>query len=161
MLRSVYSDPLAYFLSFRTYGTWLHGDERGSVDRTHNEFGSPLLPTSEARERFERSKLKQTAVELGTDMRACVDRTLREVCEHKRWKLLALNVRSNHVHVVVAAAEPPESVMNAFKAWATRRLAEAGSIERGSRVWSRHGSTIYQFKPGKVDEKCAYVQNCQ
>ena len=32
-----------YFLTFRTYGTWLHGDERGSVDRKHNQFGEPLL----------------------------------------------------------------------------------------------------------------------
>ena len=26
--------PLAYFISFRTFGTWLHGDRRGSVDRS-------------------------------------------------------------------------------------------------------------------------------
>ena len=30
--------PLAYFISFRTYGTWLHGDERGSIDRFHNRY---------------------------------------------------------------------------------------------------------------------------
>ena len=35
--------PLAYFITFRAYGTWLHGDERGSVDRLHNTFGSPSL----------------------------------------------------------------------------------------------------------------------
>jgi len=27
--------PLAYLISFRAYGTWLHGDRRGSVDRFH------------------------------------------------------------------------------------------------------------------------------
>ena len=27
------SDPLAYFITFTCYGNWLHGDERGSVDR--------------------------------------------------------------------------------------------------------------------------------
>ena len=26
--------PLAYLISFRCYGTWLHGDERGSIDRS-------------------------------------------------------------------------------------------------------------------------------
>ena len=30
--------PLAYFISFRTYGTWLHGDERFSVDRKQNKY---------------------------------------------------------------------------------------------------------------------------
>ena len=29
---------LAYFISFRTYATWLHGDKRGSIDRFHNRY---------------------------------------------------------------------------------------------------------------------------
>jgi len=33
--------PLAYLITFRCYGTWLHGDERGSVDRFHNQYQSP------------------------------------------------------------------------------------------------------------------------
>ena len=37
------SDPIAYFITFRTYGTWLHGDERGSTDRDHNAYDTPLL----------------------------------------------------------------------------------------------------------------------
>ena len=35
--------PLAYLITFRCYGTWLHGDERGSMDRTHNVFGAPKI----------------------------------------------------------------------------------------------------------------------
>lgn len=35
--------PLAYLLTFRCYGTWLHGDARGSVDREHNTYGTPCL----------------------------------------------------------------------------------------------------------------------
>ena len=34
--------PLAYFISFRTASTWLHGDKRGSIDRFHNRYGSPI-----------------------------------------------------------------------------------------------------------------------
>ena len=33
--------PIAYFISFRTYGTWLHGDERGSIDLHNNIYGNP------------------------------------------------------------------------------------------------------------------------
>jgi len=33
--------PLAVFFTFRTYGTWLHGDERGSIDRNNNLYGVP------------------------------------------------------------------------------------------------------------------------
>jgi hypothetical protein len=32
--------PLAYFITFRAYGTWLHGDKRGSVDRHNNRYGA-------------------------------------------------------------------------------------------------------------------------
>jgi len=36
--------PMAYLITFRSYGTWLHGDKRGSVDRHHNRYGAPLIP---------------------------------------------------------------------------------------------------------------------
>jgi hypothetical protein len=37
--------PLAYFISFRSYGTWLHGDKRGAIDRAHNRYRTPYLPS--------------------------------------------------------------------------------------------------------------------
>ncbi len=94
-------------------------------------------------------------------MREVVTQSIRHVCEHRSWRLLALNVRTNHVHAVVTANETPERVLNTFKSWATRRLVEASLIEHGSRVWSRHGSTIYLFRPEKVAEKVDYVLNGQ
>jgi len=41
MHRDLEELPLAYFLTLRTYGTWLHGDERGSVDAKHNCYNTP------------------------------------------------------------------------------------------------------------------------
>jgi hypothetical protein len=35
--------PLAYLITFNTYGSWLHGDRRGSVDRFHNRYGTPRV----------------------------------------------------------------------------------------------------------------------
>ncbi len=93
----------------------------------------------------------------GDQAREVIDKAIRSVCDHRGWRLLAINVRPNHVHVVVNAADAPERVMTTFKAWATRRLIEAGFIERGTHVWSRHGSPKYLFKPELVDEKCRYV----
>ena len=34
---------LAYLITFRCYGTWLHGDKRGSIDRFHNAYKSPYI----------------------------------------------------------------------------------------------------------------------
>ena len=39
--------PLGYFVTCRAFGTWLHGDERGSVDRKHNRYGTPRIPANE------------------------------------------------------------------------------------------------------------------
>jgi hypothetical protein len=40
----------AYLLTLRAYGTWLHGDARGSVDKEHNAYKDPLI---EARKSYE------------------------------------------------------------------------------------------------------------
>lgn len=39
--------PLAYLITFRTYGTWLHGDDRYSMDRHEkNIYRTPnVLPS--------------------------------------------------------------------------------------------------------------------
>ena len=43
--------------------------------------------------------------------RALVDSAIRSVCEARRWFLHECNVRTNHVHVVVTAADrDPETV---------------------------------------------------
>ncbi|HEX9659180.1 MAG TPA: hypothetical protein VGA18_02730, partial [Rhodothermales bacterium] len=42
--------PLAYLITFTTYGTWLHGDERGSVDPGHSIPGTPPLERDAHRE---------------------------------------------------------------------------------------------------------------
>ena len=63
---------LAYFITFRTYGTWLHGDKRGSVDRFHNRYGSPRLPPNKLREKYSRSLLKRPPVRLTGKQRKVV-----------------------------------------------------------------------------------------
>lgn len=153
--------PLAYFITFRTYGTWLHGDERGSVDREHNVYGTPTLPVEKAINEWEGAERTQEPVTLSGKQRSSVDATIRNVCRHRGWALRELNVRTNHIHAIVTADDSPESVMNAFKSWSTRRLREAGLMGQQARVWSRHGSTVYLFDSGKLAEKCRYVRECQ
>ncbi|MFN0011928.1 MAG: transposase [Phycisphaerales bacterium] len=157
----MFNTPLGYFISFRTYGTWLHGDERGSVDRRHNRYGEPMLAASKAREAWEEAELESVPRVLTAEQRTVVDSAVRAVCVHRAWSLHELNVRTNHVHVVVTAPSPPEVVMNAFKVWATRQLRSVGLVGPEDKVWSRHGSTIYLFRAENFDEKCKYVRECQ
>jgi REP element-mobilizing transposase RayT len=155
-----------YFVTFRTYGTWLHGDERGSVDRNHNRVGEPLIAPDVNLQRYRQSLLKTPPVYLDAKQRACVERTLREVAAHRGWILHAVNVLSNHVHLVVETSETPdkakpEKVMADFKSYATRRLREAELIPEIITVWEHHGSTRYLKTEEAVQRACHYVLHCQ
>jgi REP element-mobilizing transposase RayT len=149
--------PLAYLITFRCYATWLPGDARGCSDRGHRAPGmprsAPCLPLRAATVR----RLEHPPFALDAAARATVDAAIRDHCDHAGWVLHAVNVRTNHVHVVLSGAAPPERMMGQMKSWATRRLVEAGVIARGTRPWSRHGSTRYLWTADGVGAACRYV----
>ena len=97
-----------YFLTYHTYGTWLHGDERRSVDRRHNIPETETLSPDPGRLAAARELLKHEPTLLDTRRRQIVEATIREVCAHRGWHLHAVNVRTNHVHVVITARCPRE-----------------------------------------------------
>lgn len=152
---------LAYFISYHTYGTWLHGHEEGSVDRRHNVPGTPYIPKRPAWQAYERELMRGDSVVFSDAQRDVVRIAIEGVAEYRSWRIHALNVRTTHVHIVVAASNKPERVMNDFKAWGTRRLAEAGLLGPGARVWARHGSTRYVNSEQSFAAACEYVLNMQ
>src|SRR6266851_2622985 len=125
------TQPLAFLITFRCYGTWLHGDERGAVDRRkYHTYGRPGMPPNGRLLNDEKIALKHSAIQLTQAQREIVELAIREVCTHRHYSLHAINVRTNHVHSVVTASGKPEHVMDSFKAYATRKLREAGLLSR-------------------------------
>src|SRR5678815_4984924 len=113
--------PLAFFITFRSYGTWFHGDERGSVDRHHNVYGTTRIPRNDTWRRISGTLAKHPPVKLDAQRRRSVKDAITDTCEKRGWYLAADNVRTNHVHSVVTAPNSdPDTVLNAFKANATR-----------------------------------------
>ena len=156
------TEPLAYLITIRTYGTWLHGDERGAMDRReHNRHGAPNIAPNRRLVKAEHAQLKHPPVTFDEAQRAAVEQAIREVCAHRDYQLLAVNVRTNHVHCVVAAACRPELVMNGFKVYATRHLREEGLLLPDVKPWSRHGSNPYLWTPEQVERAIDYVINGQ
>jgi REP element-mobilizing transposase RayT len=149
--------PLAYFISFRTYGTWLHGDKRGSIDRKHNLYGSPYIEPNERWRRHNQLILKAKPLILNPKQRRVVDEAIRETCRIRKWSLLAVNARTNHVHTVVTASPKPESVLNAFKANATRRLREERLWGYPSSPWAFKGSKIRLWNEKSIEAAIDYV----
>lgn len=89
--------------------------------------------------------------------RQTVEAAIRETCDYRGWEILALNVRTNHVHVVLNANLAKERVLANLKAWATRRLRGAGLATEEDRVWAHHGSTRVLDSEAAVEGAVQYV----
>ena len=151
-------EPFGFLITWTCYGTWLHGDHRGSVDDEHNLYGSPMIAGSPRRVAGVGQQLRSAPFLLTENARDLVLHTIREHSKRRGWELLAVNVRSNHVHVVVRfAGVAPEMMMGQWKLWSSRRLRESGLAQRGQQVWTRHGSTRYLWKEHELEPAVRYV----
>lgn len=74
-----------------------------------------------------------------TNDRATVEAACRQHCEHRGWHLHAVNARTNHVHVVVTAAEKPQTVRDQLKANCTGALRRQAKPLNRERTWTRGG----------------------
>ena len=150
--------PIAYLITFRCYGTWLHGDERGSVNKFNNQYQSPLLESDANWENYNNTKLKSDAVVLNAEQRKTIERTIREVCEFKNWVLHCVNVRTNHVHAVVSIGDSlSASALNAFKAYTTKNLRQANCWKFAHSPWSDKGSRRYLWNEKSLETAKEYV----
>ena len=149
--------PLGYLITFGAYGTWLHGDERGSVDRDHRRYDTPTLPLSPRRNEIERNLLKQPPVRFNVPQWAAIDFSIRETCAIRKWELWALNVRTNHLHCVVTANCNPNTVLVALKANATRAMRDAGCWPNDPSPWARGGSKKYLWTEEELTNAIVYT----
>jgi len=153
--------PLAYFISFRAFGTWLHGDNRGSIDRFHNRYKSPYMPPSQIWYNHNQQRLRAKPLTLEAEHRKLVEKAIRETCEIRKWWLYAINVRTNHVHTVVTANRKAQLVLNAFKANATRELRQNGLWAQSFSPWARRGSKRKLWNEQSIAKAIDYVLNGQ
>ncbi len=145
-----------YLITFRSYGTWLHGRE-GSVDRSHNAYGTPKLQKNDARHRYNRRALAQPPVKLSARHCALVEEAVRETCKIRKWSFWAVNARTTHIHSVVTANCKPERVLSTFKANATRKLREAKCWDSDGSPWAYRGSRRYLWTERELLDAIAYV----
>lgn len=152
------SDPLGYFLTWTTYGSWLPGDERGWIRQ-----GEFLIQGAQRKYvELNQERLVQDSVRLSNDERKAVERAIEEHSRHRGWELQALYVGLAHVHVVVAASAPPEKVLREFKIRCSRNLNQIGpDSSRKERWWSRHGSTRWLNDETSLEAAILYVREGQ
>ncbi len=81
-------EPIAYFITWTTYGTWLPGDQRGSWHR--GQYQSP----NELFRQMTAAEMKETAFTLSQEDRAIVDETVTKHCDIRSWKFHTVRARS-------------------------------------------------------------------
>lgn len=157
-------DPLAFFLTWTTYGSWLPGDERGWVEKRGN-----FMAADPARELQAAERMHEPELPLDPEQRELVEKTVADHCRRRGWYLHAVNCRTQHVHVVVTAPQgDPKVVLDQFKAWCTRRLkelatanatADAQEKERPVRTkwWTEGGSKRRVYGEDSVAAVIRYV----
>lgn len=64
--------PIAYHITFTTYGTWLHGDKRGSVDEQRNQYRSAFMSPNAELHKKEQNNLKNPPVILDENVREII-----------------------------------------------------------------------------------------
>ena len=148
---------LAYFITFTTYGTWLPGSAKGSVDGEHNVYATPYMAADADRERQAREAMTQALYVMSAPEREIACKAMVELARERGWDLWAVHVRSNHAHVVVSAEREPGRLMSDLKGRASRDLSLAGFDDVQRRRWTRHGSTRHLFREEEVEAAIRYT----
>jgi REP element-mobilizing transposase RayT len=149
-------DPIAFFLTVATYGTWLPGDSRGWVDyRRGWQLPRPV------HELEARARMTEQACLLGGSQRTLVEYQIADTCCHRGWTLHAVNCRSNHLHAVIGASNTtPKQIRRDIKAWSTRRLKECVDSTRDN-WWAERGSIRRIFDESSLEQVVLYVLEAQ
>lgn len=153
---SMHGDPIAYFLTWTTYRSWLPGDDRGWV-----KYGEGWQPPDPIREYEAKILMTEDACILTRKQRVLVEAQVAETAAHHGWTLHAVNCRSNHLHVVVSAdVSDPERIRVALKARATRALRKSFDSRREN-WWAERGSIRYLNSDDDLEAAIRYVRDGQ
>lgn len=150
------SNPIAFFITWVTYGTWLPGDARGWIEYRHGwQLPDPIRECEAA------AKMTEDAYKLNQEQRQVVDEQISETCRIRQWHLHAVNCRSNHIHVVVSAPNTqPKRIRSTFKAWATRCLKQRFDSTREN-WWAERGSIRFVWDEDSLERVILYVLEAQ
>jgi REP element-mobilizing transposase RayT len=150
-------DPLAFFITWKVYGTHLQGDEHGW--RRRRKGDQPPQPRLAA---WHRERLKHDVLLLSSEQRVNVEQACQQHCDHRGWRLWAVNARSTHVHAVITAAGySGKTVRDQLKANCTRALREQEAAFCDRPVWTFGGDWRCINDEDDLEAVCIYVGESQ
>jgi REP element-mobilizing transposase RayT len=140
-----------WFLTWRTYGTRLPGDEKGSIARVRNNTATRTRNNTPGKlmdgampglERASRELMTGDPIFLSLDQANAVLAQLLETATFRKWHVLAAAVVANHVHIVfgVMGDPDPEGLLGDYKAYGTRTLNRGWGRRPNGTWWADKGS---------------------
>jgi REP element-mobilizing transposase RayT len=147
----------SWLLSNTTYGTWLPGDQRGSVtsvvDRRpddpaktarleHDKPGKPYEEPIIGLQRAALEQMKGPPIYFDLAKAETVFAQFQETAAHRGWILGAVASMRNHFHIVVQVSDDPDprKLRIDFKAYASRRLNRTFGQPLSETWWTTNGS---------------------
>ena len=149
--------PLAYHITVGTYGTRLHGDGRGTVDRRMNRPGDPIIGRVEQWQRMERASLRFAPRVFSTDEMRVVESLVPAVCDRGGWPLRARACAPDHLHVLLSGAADGSLIRKLLKRWLTQAPAEHIPLIPDQTFWAEFGSVKWVWTEDYLGAVGRYV----
>jgi REP element-mobilizing transposase RayT len=144
-----------WHITFGTYGTRLHGDDRPTVDRQHNQLDEQFVLRDPDREEFERGRMKFPPRYLSIEQRSFAESELPNICVRGGWNYRICAAGPDHVHLLcdVISEVHGEKVRRLVKRWLGQTLSECWPLPKGVSWWAEEGSN-------KAIDNEDYLNNC-
>lgn len=91
-----------WHITFTAFGARLHGDDRPTVDREHNLYGTPFLEPDPARHRIEHQLMSAPAVILSLEKRLLIEDAIPRIRERWSWDFIVCAAATDHIHSLIA-----------------------------------------------------------
>lgn len=141
-------DALATLFTFTTYGTWLRGDHRGWVDEGRTLPPDPVL------EDADRQRMKHDVLLFPRDNWLDIGNAIgRSLIDRAGLRILALTVRSWHVHFVIGITDRKPAVIAKCAKDAARY-----HLRPGRPIWTHGYDKRFCYDEQAVMSRILYVE---
>ncbi|MCC6580982.1 MAG: hypothetical protein IT440_11125 [Phycisphaeraceae bacterium] len=149
--------PLAYHITFGTYGARLHGDPRGTVIRELNRITDPIIGNDPRWRQKEIERLKFPSVELTLDMRKKIESLGPAVCSRGGWTFHNIAAGRDHVHLLLSADAEGNAVRRWAKTWLGQELSRTWPLQDGATWWAEGGSVKWIWDQRYLEQAFVYI----
>jgi hypothetical protein len=156
---SMPNEPLAYFITFHTYGN-------RAPDGTAVPVGyEPTPDSTPPQEPEDESPVVgvppglRDPYALDLPRRQIVCHAIVDECRFRGWTLHAVHVRTKKVLLVVTAPQVNEFVMRSIKAFASQYLDRKRYDTPDRKRWEKYGTTLNLWTEAELAEKVEYTLN--